>query len=76
MPNTVNVHVKDGIWRDERFEFVPAGEGDLDLEGLLRQLVALGYQGAVCSEYEGSGDFMTGTRVSVAYLQEIRQQEE
>ena len=73
LPYTVNVHVKDGVWRDGRFEFVPAGEGDLDLGGLLRQLVALGYRGAVCSEYEGSGDFVTGTRVSVAYLRKIRQ---
>lgn len=68
LPHAVNVHVKDGVWREGRFDFVPAGDGDLDLQGLLRQLRAGGYDGMVCSEYEGAGEFLAGTERSIAFL--------
>ncbi len=53
------------------FEFVPAGSGQLPLTDWLKALAGRGYQGAVCSEYEGSGDFREGTRSSIAYLKTI-----
>lgn len=68
LPHTVNVHVKDGVWRGDQFEFVPAGEGELPLSDWLAALAAAGYQGAVCSEFEGAGDFLQGTQRSVRYL--------
>jgi sugar phosphate isomerase/epimerase len=75
LPHIVSVHVKDGVWRKPAggapadFEFVPAGSGQLP--DWLKALAGRGYQGAVCSEYEGGGDFGEGTRASIAYLKTI-----
>ncbi len=68
LPKALNVHVKDGVWRNERFEFVAAGEGDVELRGLLQQLRAGNFGGMVYSEYEGAGDFLTGTKQSIRFL--------
>lgn len=71
LPRIVNVHIKDGVWRDGGFPFVPAGEGELPLVWLLESLTARGYDGTVYSEFEGGGDFVEGTRRSVAYLKRV-----
>jgi sugar phosphate isomerase/epimerase len=77
LPHIVSVHVKDGIWRaaaagaPPSFEFVPAGSGQLPLADWLKALTDRGYQGEVCSEYEGGDDFREGTRASIAYLKTI-----
>lgn len=71
MPYAFSVHIKDGMWKDGSFEFVVAGEGDLDLAGYLRKLVENGYDGPVYSEYEGAGDVQEGTRKSIAYLKQV-----
>jgi sugar phosphate isomerase/epimerase len=73
LPHTVSVHIKDGLWQNGKFEFVPSGDGQLDIEALLAQLAARGYQGAICSEYEGAGEFLAGTRRSVEHLKAARQ---
>ena len=74
LPHVVNVHIKDGLWRDGDFEFVPAGEGQLDLTHLIGQLTLNNYQGPVQSEYEGSSPFLEGTRRSIEFLKQIRRQ--
>jgi sugar phosphate isomerase/epimerase len=77
LPHIASVHVKDGIWQAAAgsapavFEFVPAGDGQLPLAHWLKALTDRGYQGAVCSELEGAGDFRDGTRASIAYLKTI-----
>jgi len=71
LPRIVNVHIKDGVWTDEGFIFVPAGEGKLPLAWLLQQLAERGYHGMVYSEFEGAGDFVEGTRRSMAYLKRV-----
>lgn len=71
LPYIVNVHIKDGVWTEGGFPFVPAGEGELPLIWLLEQLAERGYQGMVSSEFEGAGDFVEGTRRSIAYLKRI-----
>lgn len=71
LPRIVNVHIKDGVWTDAGFNFVPAGEGELPLAWLLQELAGRGYNGMVCSEFEGAGDFVEGTRRSVAYLKQV-----
>jgi len=77
LPHIVSVHVKDGVWREAVgsapavFEFVPAGDGQLPLADWLKALADRGYQGAVCSEFEGAGDFRDGTRASIAHLKTI-----
>lgn len=68
VPLIVNVHIKDGKWTDDGFEFVPAGEGELPLGWLLSSLKARGYEGPIYSEYEGGEAFREGTRRSIAYL--------
>ncbi len=75
LPYVVNVHVKDGIWRQNAaasvsFEFAPAGSGQLPLSAWLDALAAADYGGGICSEYEGAGDFREGTRLSIAYLRQ------
>lgn len=72
LPRVVNVHIKDGIWTPDGFEFVPAGEGDLPLIWLLDQLKAIGYTGPIYSEYEGAGSFAEGTQRSIAFLKQHR----
>jgi sugar phosphate isomerase/epimerase len=79
LPHVASVHVKDGIWRAAPgngvppiFEFVPAGRGQVPLSEWLAVLAARDYRGAVCSEFEGSGDFRAGTRLSIAYLASCR----
>ncbi|MBN1400516.1 MAG: sugar phosphate isomerase/epimerase, partial [Anaerolineae bacterium] len=71
-PLTVNVHVKDGRFEDDRWVLYPAGRGDIDLPGLLRLLKSVGYTGPVLSEYEGRADFAASTVESVAYLRGLR----
>jgi sugar phosphate isomerase/epimerase len=77
LPHIVSVHVKDGVWRAAAgeapwaFEFVPAGGGQLPLAAWLTTLAGRNYQGAVCSEYEGGGDFREGTRSSIAFLKTV-----
>jgi sugar phosphate isomerase/epimerase len=69
LPHIVSLHVKDGVWRAaDGFEFVPAGAGQLPVAEWLAELAGRGYRGAMCSEYEGGGDFRAGTRASIAYL--------
>jgi sugar phosphate isomerase/epimerase len=70
LPHTANVHVKDGIWRDDSFEFVAAGAGSLQINQLVSDLKHMGYDGPVYSEYEGDQDFETNTRLSIAFLRQ------
>ncbi len=79
LPHIVSLHVKDGIWREapgsdaaRSFEFVPAGQGQLPLREWLALLAQRGYRGGVCSEFEGSGDFREGTRLSIVHLASCR----
>ncbi len=70
IPHTANVHIKDGIWRDSQFEFVAAGAGSLQIAKLIGELKASRYQGNIYSEYEGNGDFIANTRLSIAFLRQ------
>ncbi|HIC87906.1 MAG TPA: sugar phosphate isomerase/epimerase [Anaerolineae bacterium] len=74
LPYVVSVHVKDGVWCGDTFHFVPAGQGELDLAQLMQALAVRGYNGPICSEFEGEGDFLRGTQASVAYLRSLREQ--
>ncbi|MDF1513661.1 MAG: sugar phosphate isomerase/epimerase [Anaerolineae bacterium] len=71
LPHILCLHIKDGIWHEDGFVFVPAGEGDLPLFWLLETLIDRGYAGMVYSEFEGKGDFETGTAVSIKHLKEM-----
>lgn len=56
-PYVVNVHCKDLVFTDQnKVQFVPLGQGDLDFKTITAQLAAAGYHGALLCEYEGLGD--------------------
>ncbi len=71
LPHTVCVHIKDGVWTDGGFEFVPVGRGSLPIARLIDDLRSRSYRGPIYSEYEGSGDFLAGTRESVSFLRSV-----
>lgn len=71
LPYVLGVHVKDGVWGSNGFEFVPAGDGELRIADRLKALTDRGYSGPVYSEYEGAGDFRSATRRSIAFLNEV-----
>ncbi|NLD72987.1 MAG: sugar phosphate isomerase/epimerase [Chloroflexi bacterium] len=71
-PMAVSVHVKDGRFIDGEWTLFPAGRGDIDLPGVFAALQAVGYDGPVLSEYEGTADFLASTTESVAYLRGLR----
>jgi sugar phosphate isomerase/epimerase len=57
VPHTANVHLKDLIFAEkEAVQFVPLGQGKIDLKMTIEQLAAEGYNGALLCEYEGMGD--------------------
>jgi sugar phosphate isomerase/epimerase len=63
-PIVDNIHLKDyadGEWR-------LLGQGDLDLEAILRQLAADGFDGWLCVDEESSASLDEGFRISRAWL--------
>lgn len=57
IPYTANVHLKDGFLREDgTMQFLPLGEGELDIAGIIADLRRAGYSGPLCSEFEGAGD--------------------
>ena len=66
LPHAVSVHIENGVWTDEGFEFVPAGCGSFAIARLLDDLSTRSW--VIYSEYEGAGDFLGGTRESVGFL--------
>lgn len=48
----VHVHIKDGAWVEDAFERRHLGEGDVDLEWVVRALAGIGYRGDYALEYE------------------------
>jgi sugar phosphate isomerase/epimerase len=71
-PYTFSVHIKDVIYQDGVPALVPAGRGIVDLPRLYALLEAVGYSGAVVSEFEGEAPYDEGTLESVAYLRGVR----
>lgn len=55
----MNTHIKDGLFPTDGMELgkqMPVGEGRADVEGVIRKLTALGYNGPMTIEREISGD--------------------
>lgn len=68
LPLAVNVHVKDVRWVAGAPTFVPAGTGEIGVATVLERLRAVGYTGAILSEYEGAPPFADGTAASIRFL--------
>ena len=66
---TPYVHLKD--YRPEPFEFLPLGEGELNLEGIIQTLEDVNYSGWIVVEFDGySGDAKGGAVSSLEFLNE------
>lgn len=53
-PYTVHTHFKDGRGRKKEFKSLPLGQGELDIERILRILKLNGYLHPICAQYEGA----------------------
>jgi sugar phosphate isomerase/epimerase len=71
------VHLKDKRGGKGVFDFPPLGDGDLDVESLLRDLAGAGFSGPVSLEIEYVGtwpDFAScaaGVKRAKAYWEEV-----
>jgi sugar phosphate isomerase/epimerase len=55
-----------------KWNFVSIGHGDVDFDGIIRELNAAGYGGPLSIEWEDSGmDRETGAKESLAYVRNI-----
>ncbi|HLW33062.1 MAG TPA: sugar phosphate isomerase/epimerase family protein, partial [Aequorivita sp.] len=73
-PYVVNVHLKDLVFTNPtRVQFVPLGQGDLDLKLLIKELTAVGYNGALLCEYEGMGEPKELLQAGVLTREEFKQ---
>jgi glyoxylase I family protein len=52
-PLAAHIHFKDGKGVEREFRNVPIGEGDLDMEAILRAIRVAGYLHPLCAQYEG-----------------------
>lgn len=65
------VHLKD--YRPDPFEFLPLGEGELDLLSIIRALEEVDYSGWIVVEFDGySGDAKGGAIASKKFLEASR----
>ena len=56
-PYVVNVHLKDLVFTGPaKVQFLPLGEGDLDLKKVIQELATVGYNDSALREYEGMGE--------------------
>ena len=54
------------------WNFVSPGRGDVDFEGIVRELNQLGYEGPLCVEWEDNGmDRVFGAREALAFVQRL-----
>lgn len=68
-PYARHVHIKDGVGSLRSYRGTVLGEGELDLELAVRELVAAGYPGVWAVEYEGpSADAEDGYRRGLEWL--------
>jgi inosose dehydratase len=60
------VHLKD--LRRKPFGFLPLGEGELDMEGIVRSLVEIGFDGWIAVELDSHPDPQGAAKISRAFL--------
>jgi sugar phosphate isomerase/epimerase len=66
---TYALHVKDFKYEGGKREDVPAGDGKLDVDALVKKLLELKFDGVVAVEYEG-GDPIPAVQKSLARIKE------
>ncbi len=71
-PKLLDMHTKDVKLTGGKWDGVDAGDGDIRIPALFRQLEKMGYQGYCNLEYEvNSGDRMLGMQRSFAYMRGV-----
>jgi inosose dehydratase len=60
------VHLKD--FRRNPFAFLPVGEGELEMAGILNALVRINYTGWIAVELDSYHDPKAGAEISMRYL--------
>lgn len=64
-------HIDFGDTR-RRWNFVSLGHGNVDFDGIIRELNQMGYKGALCVEWEDSGmERMAGAREAYEFVKKI-----
>ena len=64
-------HLEFGDTR-RKWNFVSVGHGDVDFDGIIRELNQMGYEGPLSVEWEDSGmERETGARESYAYIRKM-----
>jgi sugar phosphate isomerase/epimerase len=64
----VHVHLKDVVPRDDSFEMVPLGEGEVDNAIIIHKLVERGYTGCLAIECGGRGTDLEDARRSAEFV--------
>ena len=67
-PHTFHVHLKDGTGSQREYVGSVLGEGELELERAMAALQKAGYDGTLCSEWEGRGDNGVGYAGCLAWM--------
>ncbi len=64
-------HIEFGDSR-RGWNFVSLGHGDVDFDGIIRELNQIGYQGPLCVEWEDSGmERMFGAAEAYKYIKQL-----
>lgn len=67
----IHSHVKDAIINGDSWNFVPLGDGGVDLKNYFRELRRMGFRGPVIVEYEGGGNRENALKQSLDYMRNV-----
>ncbi len=69
-PYVLHTHMKDGTGSRENYQGIALGQGEIPLQVVIDELVAVNYQGVWCAEWEGKGDKGEGYAACLAWMKE------
>ena len=67
-PYVLHTHMKDGTGVRAEYKGAALGQGEIPLQAVVDELVAVGYKGAWTAEWEGKGDKAEGYQACLAWL--------
>ncbi len=69
-PFVLHTHMKDGCNARPNYQGAALGDGEIPLASCVESLVAAGYKGVWCAEWEGKGDKAEGYQKCLAWMKE------
>ncbi len=69
-PYVLHTHMKDGTGSRGDYQGMSLGQGEIPLQVVIDELVAVNYQGVWCAEWEGKGDKGEGYAACLAWMKE------